>query len=510
MDIPHFGLGIRFDFFTPTVSEEQISELLSELAAAVPASIASKLMIYGGEVLLDQEKDRGVYTLVFTNGHLKNMRALYRTVENDAKLHGMLCARLPYLQNNVIRSFEGLEYLGAVDKSGRLCGGSRELCFCKKPQNRVRTGSDISIIIAPNSFKGTFGAYEVSRHISAALRSETPYAVLKYVPVADGGDGTLDAVKSMLPGRTRTIEVSAPYGGSVKADYYITDGTTAIIESALASGLALCKDQTLDPKIATSRGTGELIRRALREGASKVLIGLGGSATNDCGIGAACALGFRFLDADGSAVESAADMQRITSIDASDVEPLIKNASFTVMCDVDNPLLGPKGATHTFGRQKGAGDEDIVLLESGMQNMAKRLNGFAGKDIASQNGAGAAGGMGAMLMALLGAEYTSGAEALLEAAHFDRMLEKADVVITGEGSIDGTSLEGKALGAVLTHAAKAGVNSALIAGRRGEGADKAEAISAFAVYCKDASGSMEALDSAAEELAQKIKAAYGR
>ena len=275
-------------------------------------------------------------------------------------------------------------------------------------------------------------------------------------------NGTLDAIENILRGRTREVQVTAPYGEKIPARYYVIDGQNAVIESALASGLALCDADALDPLHATSRGTGELIMRALREGAQEVCIGLGGSATNDCGIGAASALGVRFLDEEGNEIDTADRMAEVARIDASGVDPLVRNAGFTLMCDV------------------------------------KRVSAF--------HGAGAAGGMGAMFMALLYARVRSGAEAVLDLASFDKVCKNASFVVTGEGRVDSTSVSGKALGTVLDRARACGVRTAIIAGSRGDGAELAEAKADIVRYCGEEADRVEALKKSARMLARDIGA----
>ncbi len=508
MEVLRFGLGIRFDFFTDEVTEEQKTTALFELCSALPVSVTEGLLLFAGVHPLSEPDSRGVYTVVFTKGSLKKMRALYRTVESDAMLHCMLCPVTPYLQNNVIREFDDLEYLGEVGADGRVTGGARsDLCFVKKPLPRRKFDPSGCIVVAPNSFKGTFSANTAARHICRALRSAMPYRDIVPLPVADGGDGTLAAVEAMLRGRRCTATVTGPYGGEVEAAYYAVDGRIAVIESALASGLALCDENALDPLKATSRGTGELVLRALHEGLTQIYLGLGGSATNDCGIGAANALGFKFLDAEGSEVTDAAHMSEIVRIDASERDMLFFNADIPIvlMCDVDNPLTGMNGATYTFGPQKGADEKTLEILEKGMQNMARVLKEFNGSFSPDAPGAGAAGGMGAMFMTLGYADQMSGAEAILDIAKFDKLMKRAAFVVTGEGCLDATSVRGKAVGTIAQRAAKAGVRIAILSGKRGKGADAAEKLADITTYCEDGIDRTIALDAAAKVLAERIR-----
>lgn len=503
MDILKFALGIRFDSLKDSVGEDFKELVLSELTSSLSAKDVEGLHILGGVNKIDPRDSEGVYTVVFMNGKLGKMRRLYSKIDGDGKLHSLLEARDPYVQNNVIRAFTDMEYFGAVSKNGRTEGGSRELVFLEKPVERIAYYEN-TIILAPNSFKGTVPAKEAVRRLSAALRKKLPETALVPVPAADGGDGTLEAIESGIITQRRTVAVTAPYGDSIKADYLVADGTKAIIESALASGLALCADYELDPLKASSFGTGELILRAVNEGLKDIYVCLGGSATNDCGIGMARALGVRFLDAGGNEISEAGEMDRIAFIDAENVGKLVREARFTAVCDVSNPLTGVNGATYTFGPQKGAAAETLLKLENGMLNIEKLLNDHAGRNVCSEPGAGAAGGMGAMLMAVFGARYMCGSEAILDVADFDRKLRHAVLVVTGEGRIDSTSMQGKAVGEIIKHAEKAGVPVALIAGCRGEGAEEPEKHAVFTEYADEGEDVLSRFDRAAEKLADDI------
>ena len=510
MDILRFALGVRFETYNDSVTEADKDAVLGELALAVPASLVRGMHVYGGVCPIGDESGEGIYTVVFINGPLGPMRRLYRTIDSDAALNAMLEPNEPFIQNNVIRNFSGMEFFGIVDKQGVCEGGSGRMpAFVRKPSGRRRADEMKTVLIAPNSFKGTIPAGTAARHISRALRRELPGVKLVPVPVADGGDGTLEAIRSAVRCTVRTAKVTGPYGEPVEAKYLVAGGSSAVIESALASGLALCSEAGLDPLKATSFGTGELIRRALHEGVREVSVCLGGSATNDCGMGLARALGYRFIKADGEEAESASELAEVAAIDENNADPLIKKAAFTAVCDVKNPLLGPNGATYTFGPQKGAGAEALELLENGMSNMARLLDAYAGRAVSQTAGAGSAGGMGAMLAALLNARIRSGAEELLRLSDFDEKLRSAAFVITGEGMIDGTSLDGKAVGEIIERVDKAAGGAsrpaaAVIAGCGGEGAELVEAKCRFVEYCGREEEPLKAFDAAARRLAEDI------
>ncbi|MCR5809176.1 MAG: glycerate kinase [Clostridiales bacterium] len=505
MDILKFALGIRFDFYRSSVSDEDVGAVVSELTGALTVKDVVDLQIFGGVCPIDSRDSSGVYTVVFMNGGIKQMRALYAKLNGDARIHAMLEAKEPFIQNNVIRNFEDMEYFGEVGMDGVCRGGSgRSIVFSETADRRRAYTGKGHILIAPNAFKGTISSLEAIKHISAALRKRLPETELIPVPVADGGDGTLETVENAVLSMRRSMTVTGPYGEKIKADYLVADGIRAVIESALASGLALCGGAELDPLRATSFGTGELIMRAAHEGLKEIYVGLGGSATNDCGIGLARALGCRFLDNDGNEIDTASEMERIAKIDRTNLDPMVKSAKIKVMCDVSNPLTGPNGATCVFGPQKGADGETLAKLEAGMKNMAVLLDEAAGKPVSLEKGAGAAGGIGTMLMALFDAECMSGAEALLDIAEFDRKLRNASLVITGEGRIDSTSLNGKAVGRIIEHAKKAGVEIALIAGCRGDGYGAVEAEARFTEYTGSETDALRFLDEAADRLARRI------
>lgn len=473
MEISKFALGVRFDTLKDEVSDVDIMLILSELSRALTAKYYDRVSVWGGVCPLNERDSTGVYTIVFMNGGIRTMRRLYKELDSDARITALLDTRIPYTQNNVIRNYPDMELIGTINADGSVTGGNGMLREMSGRDKDRPLKTDVKhIVLAPNSFKGTITASEAVRRLRIAIRKRLPAVITVPVPTADGGDGTLAAVESSVNSLRRTMKVTDPLGRQICADYLVVDGTKAVIESALASGLALIGKAERDPLHTTSFGTGELILRAAHEGVKEVFVCLGGSATNDCGIGLARALGGRFLSEDGAEITSAENMELVRSIDASAISGLVKKTRITVVCDVDAPLTGEFGATYTFGPQKGADENTLGKLERGMLNMEKLLNAYAGGNVCGQPGAGAAGGMGAMLMAVFGAQYLNGAEAVLSIADIDRKLKGASLVITGEGAIDATSLRGKAVGAVIARANAAGVPYAVIAGRAGDGAEE--------------------------------------
>ena len=291
------------------------------------------------------------------------------------------------------------------------------------------------------------------------------------VPVADGGDGTVEALVSANHGEYRTAEVEGPLGEPVDATFGLIDGgRTAVVELATASGLALLPESRRDPGRASTYGFGQLLEAARRTGAHEVIAGIGGSATNDGGAGMAQALGYGLLDAEARDLpRGGAALARLARIDASRLDPAWKQVAVKVACDVTNPLTGPLGASAVYGPQKGADPAAVRELDAALAHMASVIRRDLGRDVADVPGAGAAGGTGAGLMAFLAASLVPGGPLVVDAAGFDRALKGADLVITGEGRVDEQSAYGKAPGEVAKRAHAAGVPVLLIAGGRGKG-----------------------------------------
>ena len=332
------------------------------------------------------------------------------------------------------------------------------------------------VVIAPDKFKGSLSAPEVARHLEAGLRAAAaslgyPIDVLS-IPVADGGEGTVDAAVGVGFER-RTVTVTGPTGRSIRAAFAVR-GSEAVIEMAAASGLAVLPGGIPAPLGATSRGTGELIRAALDAGCRHIVLAIGGSASTDGGSGVLRALGARFLDsrflhADGSEIpDGGGFLAALDRIDLSALDARLKGASIVLASDVDNPLLGTHGAAAVFGRQKGATPADILHLEAGLTHFVAVLGetiGAHAEDAANEAGAGAAGGVGYAALAVLGATRRPGIDIVLEFTELDKRLVGADLVITGEGSLDHQSLAGKTPVGVARAATRAGIPVIAVCGR---------------------------------------------
>lgn len=321
-------------------------------------------------------------------------------------------------------------------------------------------------VLAIDSFKGSLTSTEAEAAAREGILRIYPRAETLCIPIADGGEGMLDAL-STLGGQEVHLRVQGPLNDKVEARYLITaDRQTAYIEMASASGLTLVPENLRTPLQTTTRGTGELMRDALDRGCRRLVVGLGGSATNDGGMGMLSALGIRFLDRQGKELEGRGkDMTATVRIDTSLAHPALKTTRCTAACDVRNPFYGTEGAACIFAPQKGATPDDVQLLDQGLQHLAQLYQQATGIDIATLPGAGAAGGLGGALAAFLHADLRPGISLLLEANGFQDKIKGADLIITGEGRADRQTLMGKVPAGVLHEAVRAGIPIALIAGQ---------------------------------------------
>ena len=324
------------------------------------------------------------------------------------------------------------------------------------------------IVVASDSFKGSLSSMQVADAVERAVLQACPACDVIKTDVADGGEGTMDALQCTLGGHKIWLEVSDPLGRPVRASYVILeDGTTAVVEMAVASGLTLLSPEERNPLETSTYGTGQLIADALNKGCRKFLIGIGGSATNDAGMGMLQALGYRFTDAQGNVLCGCGEsLEKVASIDASSASPALKESEFIVACDVDAPLYGPKGAAYVFAPQKGADTETVERLDNGLKHFSEVVSKSmdAVEYHAQTPGAGAAGGLGFGLMAFLSARLVSGIDMVLDAIGFDSIIKDADLIITGEGRIDSQTLAGKTPYGVLQRAKYQGIPVVAIGG----------------------------------------------
>lgn len=303
----------------------------------------------------------------------------------------------------------------------------------------------MKIVIAPDSYKESLTAMEVATAIESGFQHVLPQAEYIKLPMADGGEGTVQSLVDATNGEIIHQSVTGPLGQPVDGFYgLLGDGKTAIIEMAAASGLHLVEPELRNPLLTTTYGTGELIRAVLDRGVEHIIVGIGGSATNDGGLGMAQALGIGMLDAAGNSLANGGGaLADLASIDMSQLDPRLASVRLEVACDVDNPLCGVKGASHVFGPQKGATPEMVEQLDSNLNHYAHVMKVQLGKDVKEMSGAGAAGGLGAALLGLLDAELRPGIEIVMDAVDLSEVLKDADLVITGEGRIDSQTIHGK-------------------------------------------------------------------
>lgn len=327
------------------------------------------------------------------------------------------------------------------------------------------------VIFSPDSFKGTLSSPEICGAYQRALLRIYPEAEGIFVPIADGGEGTVDCYLAACGGERISLAVTGPFGKKIPSFYgMLNGGKTAVIEMAAAAGLPLVGERK-NPELATTYGVGELIRDAVSRGAEEIVLGLGGSATNDGGTGMAAALGVRFSNADGTEfIPTGETLSQIRSIDRKECESLLQGIRITAMCDVTNPLCGERGAAAVYAPQKGAGPEMVRRLDGGLSHLAD-VAARDGADCRNLPGAGAAGGMGFGVSVFLEGRLQSGIDVMLDTADFDRQLEGTDLVLTGEGRVDGQSVQGKAVAGVARRAAAKGVPTVVIAGDVGAGAE---------------------------------------
>ena len=331
----------------------------------------------------------------------------------------------------------------------------------------------MKLLFASDSFKGTITSTESAAMLEKAARNVFGSVECTSIPVADGGEGTTDAVIAACNGKKVSVTVHGPLMESVQAYYGDLGNQSAVMEMAIASGLPMVPPEKRNPLNTTTYGTGELLKDALEKGFTDISIAIGGSATNDGGMGCARALGVRFLDADGNELEGkGSDLEKVRTIDTSGLDSRVKQTKFTVMCDVTNPLCGKDGATYTFGKQKGATPEIQDRLEKGMQNYRDIIISTFGINPDEIAGSGAAGGLGAALLVFLNAKLKSGIETVLDLTRFDEKLRGMDLVVTGEGRTDWQSCFGKVVQGVGDRCKKAGVPAVALVGSMGEGADQ--------------------------------------
>lgn len=331
-----------------------------------------------------------------------------------------------------------------------------------------------NFIVIPDSFKGTLSSSEICEIMRKSILKAYPNAEILSIPVADGGEGSVDCFLQALGGEKVHVPVSGPFFETMEGFYgLINNGSTAVIEMAACAGLPLVENRK-DPCAATTYGVGQLILDAAKRGVKTIILGLGGSATNDGGCGAASAAGFRFYNQEGNEfVPTGGTLVDIARIDASQKDASLKDLQIIAMCDIDNPMYGKTGAAAVFGPQKGADEEMVAFLDKGLRHLSKMIQNDLGKDVSTLPGGGAAGAMGAGMAAFFDSQLQMGIQTVLDVVHFDEAVQGTDLVLTGEGKIDFQSLRGKVVIGVAQRAKQYHVPVAAIVGDIGDNIEQA-------------------------------------
>lgn len=355
--------------------------------------------------------------------------------------------------------------------SAALCEGQAENPGSRAKIATIDKENNMKVVIAPDSFKDSLSAQGVAQAVASGLREVWPDAQLVECPMADGGEGTIEAVLAACGGQWMATDVSGPLGQLIQAQWgWLADTRTAIIEMAMASGLQMLTLAQRDATVTTTYGTGQLIAAALDAGAQRVILAIGGSATNDAGTGMLTALGARFLDADDQPLPPGGlALRNVARIELGSLDPRLKDVQFEVAADVNNPLCGPNGASHIFGPQKGASAEQVLALDAALGHFAEQSAQVLGKDESEHPGSGAAGGMGFAAKAYLNASFRPGVDVVGDLTGLAEALEDADLVITGEGRFDAQTLRGKTPFGVAKLAQRRHVPVIVLAGTLGDG-----------------------------------------
>ena len=342
------------------------------------------------------------------------------------------------------------------------------------------------ILLVPDSFKGTMSSSAICAIMQKSIKEFYPDAQVLSLPVADGGEGSVDAFLAALGGEKKAALVQGPFGRKMESFFGILKDTTAVIEMAACAGLPLAGADK-NPAVTTTYGAGELIKAALDAGCKKIIMGIGGSATNDGGCGAAAALGVKFYGRDGEFIPAGGTLHQIEKIDKTGLDDRLQKIELITMCDIDNPLYGENGAAYIFGPQKGADTEMVKFLDAGLKHLADTVKKDFSVDIADTAGAGAAGGMGYGMRVFLGSTLQMGIETVLDTVNFDELVKGVDCVFTGEGKIDSQSLRGKVVIGIAQRTKKANVPLIAVVGSVGGSIDEAYEKGVSAVFCINSS-----------------------
>ena len=453
MVIENYALGVQIDTGKIPLKNKEKSTF-SLLFSSLTYDIMRDAEVCGGYPYADHPE---VYLVVFKTEHYKPARRIFLRLRDSSALSVFLWDEQPFIDKNRLQHISELTSYGRLDEKKRTlisapCGIAENVPELRKWN--MAYSSRFRMMIAPDSFKGSLSAVDVTRIITLAV-CESIFRGCSIIPMpmADGGEGTLDAFSAFAGAKRVKAEVHDPLGRLIKAEYAVL-GDTAVIEMAQASGHMLLSDDERDVMRADTYGTGELILHAVNSGYRNIIVALGGSATNDGGTGCARALGVRFMDSEGREVTDVGEgLLRIKDMDVSLIPAAVRRTHITAMCDVDNPLTGRNGATMVFSPQKGADRSMAACMELGMRNLANIYDTHAHRKVSESKGAGAAGGMGAMLCSVFGADMRKGIDTVLEISNFDEKARSADIIITGEGRLDAQTFSGgKTVAGVISHA----------------------------------------------------------
>ncbi len=453
MQTRKFSLGLRFDIMAGEEGQATPAQIWEEIFSVLTTSDTKGLQLYGGMTSFDEYSPaEPCYLCVLTNGGLKQLRRVYRMLEQDEGIGMYLTATHPFLQNNALEKVEGLTYYGKVQRDGSLSGGEEPLFdvrICKKRGKRRPVGKGIVFLLAPDSFFSYLSSKQAIRRLTLAARRQIPGVRVLPLPIANGGPGTVDAILMARNGTMRKVHITGPTGEKMEALYAVLGGRTAVIEMPEA----FCGTMS-DDKLYSSFGMGELIRRALDEGLSEIVIGLTPGRVNDGGLGCLRALGVKLLSAEGAELNGE-DYAAIAKIDTELLHPRIRNTRFVMMTDDAGHL------------------KEEALHEPLRASYAALVKEAAAFDVYAQPGTGAAGGLGAAMLAFFGAACQSGIEALLSVYEFGRRAKNVSLILTGEGCVDETSFApGRAVGEILSRASRMKVPVGVIAGYMGEGGEE--------------------------------------
>lgn len=451
MQTRKFSLGLRFDIMAGEEGQATPAQIWEEIFSVLTTNDTKGLQLYGGMVSFDEyAAAEPCYLCVLTNGSLKQMRRVYAMLEQDEGIGMYLTATHSFLQNNALEKVEGLTYYGKVQSDGALSGGDEPLFdvrICKKRGKRRPVGKGIVFLLAPDAFFNFLSSKQAIRRLTLAARRQIPGVRVLPLPIANGGPGTVDAILTARNGTMRKVQITGPQGEKQEAAYAVFGGRTAVVEMPEV----FCGSVPPDQKLHSSFGMGELIRRALDEGLSEIILGLTPGSINDGGLGCLRALGVKLLNAEGAEVSTESEAATIAKIDTELLHLRIRNTRFVIMTDDMERL-----------RQE-------ALYEPLRKSYAALVKEAAGFDVFAQPGTGAAGGVGAALLAFFGASCQSGIEALLNVYEFDRRAKNVSLILTGEGCVDQTSFApGRAVGAILNRASRMKVPVCAIAGHTGE------------------------------------------